>query len=71
MKTITNDRKRANYFNAMIDNYCNGNLSDAKDQLNGLSKIDLIRLTNKLRFYDYKLYIDITPDKKLNFFENE
>lgn len=69
MKTIINDRKRADYFNAMIDNYCNGNLSDAKEQLNELSKIDLVRLENKLRFYGYNLYVDVTENKDLNFFE--
>jgi hypothetical protein len=58
MKTITNDRKRADHFNRMIDLYCVGNLAEANRQLNELSKIDLVRLVNKLRFYNYKIYVD-------------
>jgi hypothetical protein len=59
MKTIKNDRKRAAYFNSIIQNYANGNISDANNQVNSLSKIDLVRFVNKLRFYGYKLYVDI------------
>ena len=60
--------------NLIVDFYCMSScIQDAKEQLNGLSKLDLIRLTNKLRFHSYKLYIDVdfvANDKKLNFFED-
>jgi len=69
MRTIENDYKRKAYFDSVIDAYINGNIKYHKDLLGKLSKIDIVRLTNYLRFFTYGLYLDINGNKELNLFE--
>jgi len=54
-----------NKFTTIIDNYVNGNLTDYKEQLNKLSKINLIRFTSFLRFGNYNLMVCVAGDGKI------
>jgi hypothetical protein len=70
MKTIKTDSRRKFHFESIISNKINNNNFAAKTAINQLSKIDIIRFINFLKFFNNSMYIDVCGDGTLDIFSN-
>ncbi len=69
MDTTKKDIKRKQLFDRIINEHITGNWDVTQEEINKLSKIELIRLTTYLLFYYPAYYIDITGSKKYQIYD--
>jgi hypothetical protein len=69
MNTQRKDLARKRMFDNIIEQHIVGNWDVTQEEINKLSKIELIKLTSYLLFYYPSYYIDVAGSKKLQIYD--